>query len=186
MHEGAGGRNRGTCPRHTGLCAEGRRPGMRPRNARCHGAFRAPAGRGDRPLLHRRPDARRTTSPRSRPTARRSPSTTARAAAGRRTTSTSRASRRRSASGSAARPTRSTAATPSSSPAGGTCTRTLSATLPTERRILAVVNCHGGAVAPREGLVLHCDDTHLRLRAMRWTTGTPRRPPAAARSTAAR
>jgi hypothetical protein len=52
---------------------------------------------------------------------------------------------------------------------GGTCTRTLAAALPTQRRILAVVNCHSGAVAPREGVVLRCDGTHLRLRAMRWT-----------------
>ncbi|HWK27374.1 MAG TPA: hypothetical protein VNS09_12475 [Solirubrobacter sp.] len=55
--------------------------------------------------------------------------------------------------------------------ADGTCTRTVSVPLPIERRILAVVNCRRGAVAPRSGLVLRCDDgasARLRLRRLTW------------------
>jgi hypothetical protein len=51
---------------------------------------------------------------------------------------------------------------------GGTCTRTLTAPLPIERRILAVVNCHRGVLEPRSGLVLRCDGNRLRLRDLRW------------------
>jgi hypothetical protein len=53
-------------------------------------------------------------------------------------------------------------------PGGGTCTRTLTAPLPIERRILAVVNCHRGVLEPRSGIVLRCDGSRLRLREMRW------------------
>jgi hypothetical protein len=51
---------------------------------------------------------------------------------------------------------------------GGTCTRTLTAPLPIERRILAVVNCHRGVLEPSSGIVLRCDGKRLRLRGMRW------------------
>src|SRR4051812_21282858 len=51
---------------------------------------------------------------------------------------------------------------------GGTCTRTLTAPLPIERRILAVVNCHRGVLEPSSGIVLRCDGHRLRLREMRW------------------
>jgi hypothetical protein len=51
---------------------------------------------------------------------------------------------------------------------GGTCARTLSASLPIERRVLAVVNCRRGAVEPRSGLVLRCDGDRLRLSGLMW------------------
>jgi hypothetical protein len=50
----------------------------------------------------------------------------------------------------------------------GTCTRTLSASLPIERRVLAVVNCRRGVVEPRSGLVLRCDGDRLRLTGLQW------------------
>jgi hypothetical protein len=51
----------------------------------------------------------------------------------------------------------------------GPCTRTVSVTLPIERRILGVVNCKRGAVAPASGLVLRCDGAKLRLRSLAWS-----------------
>jgi hypothetical protein len=51
---------------------------------------------------------------------------------------------------------------------GGTCTRTLSAALPIERRIYAVVECDRSAIEPRSGIVLACRGERLRLRAMTW------------------
>jgi hypothetical protein len=51
----------------------------------------------------------------------------------------------------------------------GPCTRTVSVTLPIERRILGVVNCRRGAVAPASGLVLRCDGAKLRLRSLAWS-----------------
>jgi hypothetical protein len=51
----------------------------------------------------------------------------------------------------------------------GPCTRTVSVTLPVERRILGVVNCKRGAVAPSTGLVLRCDGAKLRLRSLQWS-----------------
>src|SRR4051812_6824272 len=52
--------------------------------------------------------------------------------------------------------------------ATGTCARTLSASLPIERRVLAVVNCRRGAVEPRSGLVLRCDGSRVRLSGLTW------------------
>jgi hypothetical protein len=49
-----------------------------------------------------------------------------------------------------------------------TCTRTISASLPVLRRILAVVGCRRGVVEPAFGIVLTCRDSALRLRGMRW------------------
>src|SRR3954451_4318538 len=51
----------------------------------------------------------------------------------------------------------------------GPCTRTVSVTLPVERRILGVVNCRRGALAPATGLILRCDGTKLRLRSLTWS-----------------
>jgi hypothetical protein len=51
----------------------------------------------------------------------------------------------------------------------GPCTRTVSVTLPIERRILGVVNCKRGAIAPASGLVLRCDGAKLRLRSLQWS-----------------
>jgi hypothetical protein len=45
----------------------------------------------------------------------------------------------------------------------------VSVTLPIERRILGVVNCTRGAVAPATGLVLRCDGAKLRLRSLQWS-----------------
>ena len=53
-------------------------------------------------------------------------------------------------------------------PSGATCTRTLTAPLAIERRILAVVNCHRLVLEPRAGLVLRCDGDRLRVRDLRW------------------
>ena len=53
-------------------------------------------------------------------------------------------------------------------PDGTSCTRTVTVPLPIERRILAVVNCRGGALEPRSGLVLRCRGDRLRLTGLRW------------------
>jgi hypothetical protein len=53
--------------------------------------------------------------------------------------------------------------------AAGTCARTLSASLPIERRVLAVINCRRGAVEPRSGLVLRCDGERVRLSGLTWS-----------------
>jgi hypothetical protein len=53
--------------------------------------------------------------------------------------------------------------------AGGSCTRTVTAPLPIERRIEAVVECRRGALEPRRGLVLRCRGDRLRFSALRWT-----------------
>src|SRR5215207_8335642 len=45
----------------------------------------------------------------------------------------------------------------------GPCLRTVTASLPTERRILGVVGCKRGAVAPSSGLVLRCEGARLRV-----------------------
>lgn len=49
----------------------------------------------------------------------------------------------------------------------GTCTRTLSASVPVERRVLGVVACRRGAVEPRT-LTLGCEGKRLRLRGLTW------------------
>jgi len=49
------------------------------------------------------------------------------------------------------------------------CTRMLSASLPVERRVYAVVGCARRALEPRFGLVLRCRADRLRLTGMRWT-----------------
>src|ERR1700712_455513 len=51
----------------------------------------------------------------------------------------------------------------------GTCTRTLTDSLPVERRGYAGVNCRRGVVEPASGLVLRCDGTRLRLSGLSWT-----------------
>jgi hypothetical protein len=51
----------------------------------------------------------------------------------------------------------------------GPCLRTVTVSLPTERRILAVVGCKRGAVAPASGLVLRCDGSRLRLKSLSWS-----------------
>ncbi|MDA0181982.1 hypothetical protein OJ997_16885 [Solirubrobacter phytolaccae] len=51
---------------------------------------------------------------------------------------------------------------------GGTCTRTLSLSVPVERRVLGVVACRRGEVEPRT-LTLGCDDAQrVRLRGLTW------------------
>ena len=50
----------------------------------------------------------------------------------------------------------------------GPCLRTVTVSLPTERRILAVRDCKRGATAPA-GLVLRCDGARLRVKALTWT-----------------
>ena len=50
----------------------------------------------------------------------------------------------------------------------GACTRTLTASMGLERRVLAVVNCHRGVEAPASGLVLRCDGRRLRLTGLTW------------------
>jgi hypothetical protein len=52
-------------------------------------------------------------------------------------------------------------------PGGTSCTRTVTVPLPIERRILAVVNCRGGALEPRS-VVLRCRGERLRLTGLRW------------------
>jgi hypothetical protein len=55
-----------------------------------------------------------------------------------------------------------------------TCTRTLSVSLPVERRIYAVVGCERRALEPRR-LLLRCGGRRLRVAGLRWTgwhTGT--------------
>jgi hypothetical protein len=53
--------------------------------------------------------------------------------------------------------------------ASGRCTRTLSAPLPTERRIYAVVGCARRAIEP-SALTLRCGSSQrLKLRGLRWT-----------------
>jgi hypothetical protein len=48
-----------------------------------------------------------------------------------------------------------------------TCTRTLSLSLPVERRVLGVVGCRRGAVEPRT-LTLGCEGKRFRLRGLTW------------------
>ena len=50
----------------------------------------------------------------------------------------------------------------------GQCTRTITVSLPIERRILGLVNCKRGVVAPRSGLVLRCDGSPLRVTGLTW------------------
>jgi hypothetical protein len=50
----------------------------------------------------------------------------------------------------------------------GACERTLTATLPIERRIYAVVGCARRAIEPA-GLTLRCGGKRLRLSGLRWT-----------------
>jgi hypothetical protein len=50
----------------------------------------------------------------------------------------------------------------------GQCTRKLTVELPIERHILAVVNCRRGVEEPESGLVLRCDGSKLRLKALKW------------------
>lgn len=50
----------------------------------------------------------------------------------------------------------------------GPCLRTVTVSLPTERRILAVVDCRRGATAPT-GLVLRCDGSRLRVKRLEWS-----------------
>src|SRR5262245_58107529 len=50
----------------------------------------------------------------------------------------------------------------------GPCLRTVTVSLPTERRILAVVACKRGASAPA-ALVLRCDGSRLRVGPLPWT-----------------
>jgi hypothetical protein len=49
----------------------------------------------------------------------------------------------------------------------GPCLRTVTVSLPSERRILAVVGCRRGATAPM-ALTLRCDGPRLRLSAVTW------------------
>ncbi|HEX6022752.1 MAG TPA: hypothetical protein VFZ00_12200 [Solirubrobacter sp.] len=49
-----------------------------------------------------------------------------------------------------------------------TCTRTLSVSLPVERRIYAIVGCARRALEPRR-LVLRCGGRRLRVTGLRWT-----------------
>jgi hypothetical protein len=63
---------------------------------------------------------------------------------------------------------------------GGTCTRTLTAPLPIERRILAVAGCRRGAIAPA-ALVLRCDGDRLRVRSLHWSGWNGNRPTARGR-----
>lgn len=49
----------------------------------------------------------------------------------------------------------------------GTCTRTLTLSVPVERRVLGVVGCRRGAVEPRT-LTLGCDGRRVRLRGLTW------------------
>ena len=51
----------------------------------------------------------------------------------------------------------------------GPCLRTVTVSLPTERRILGVVGCKRGAVAPASGLVLRCEGSRLRLKSLAWS-----------------
>ncbi|WP_028064869.1 hypothetical protein [Solirubrobacter soli] len=50
----------------------------------------------------------------------------------------------------------------------GPCLRTVTVSLPTQRRILAVVACKRGATAPA-GLTLRCDGPRLRLGSLTWS-----------------
>src|SRR3954469_25902102 len=51
----------------------------------------------------------------------------------------------------------------------GPCLRTVTVSLPAERRILAVVGCKRGAVAPASRLVLRCDGSRLRVKSLSWS-----------------